>query len=393
MSLLTIPLIFASLAQAPQTPPPPIPADTEIHTTPSGLKYSVLTPGKGGRRAARGDVATVHFTGWLPDGTMFESSRTRGAPLETPVNVGNVTKGWDEALCMMTPGERMKLTIPPELAYQERGRPPVIPPNATLIFEVELLDVKFVGPEFHPAQPDRQKTLPSGIVYEMLDEGEGPMFDPAYRFEAKYALWNTDGQLVDASELGRPWKFKLDSFQLAFGKEVFPLMRVGSRYRFEIPPALAFGAKAADALLPPNSVTVWEIELVRQFEPLPIPQFALSPDNRALKTKTGLLYEVLREGSGPVPRMGNMVTIHFAGWTTDGKLFQASFPDGEPVSFPMRPNTSLPGWLEGLQLMKEGGLYRFTLPPELAFGKRGKPPEVGPDQPVVFVIELLQVDG
>ena len=108
-------------------------------TTMSGLKYIVHTQGTG-EKPARGTMVKAHYTGTLPDGTQFDSSRDRGQPLEFTVGVGQVIAGWDEALLDMRKGERRTLIIPPQLAYGDRGAGSVIPPNATLIFDVELVD-------------------------------------------------------------------------------------------------------------------------------------------------------------------------------------------------------------------------------------------------------------
>jgi peptidylprolyl isomerase len=116
-------------------------SDLEMHTTKSGLKYQIIKDAKG-PKPKKGDVAVVHYTGTLPDGTKFDSSRDRGKPISFNVGVGQVIPGWDEALMMMGSGDHWILTIPPELAYGERGVPGVIPPNSTLIFDVELLEVK-----------------------------------------------------------------------------------------------------------------------------------------------------------------------------------------------------------------------------------------------------------
>lgn len=111
-------------------------------TTPSGLKYEVLASGNG-RAAQNGDTAVVHYTGWLEDGTKFDSSVDRGRPFEFVVGQGKVIQGWDEAVASMKVGDKWKLTIPSELAYGSRGTGGgLIPPNATLIFDVELLDLK-----------------------------------------------------------------------------------------------------------------------------------------------------------------------------------------------------------------------------------------------------------
>ncbi|HEU4442018.1 MAG TPA: FKBP-type peptidyl-prolyl cis-trans isomerase [Burkholderiales bacterium] len=94
-----------------------------------------------GAAAASGQKVTVHYTGWLTNGTKFDSSKDRGDPFVFPLGKGQVIKGWDQGVQGMKVGGKRKLTIPPEMGYGSRGAGGVIPPNATLIFEVELLGV------------------------------------------------------------------------------------------------------------------------------------------------------------------------------------------------------------------------------------------------------------
>jgi FKBP-type peptidyl-prolyl cis-trans isomerase len=109
--------------------------------TASGLKYYVLKKGTGAV-AKSGDNVRVHYTGWLTDGKKFDSSLDRGEPIEFPLGQGRVIKGWDEGVAGMKVGEKRQLQIPAALGYGDRGAGGVIPPNADLIFDVELVGVK-----------------------------------------------------------------------------------------------------------------------------------------------------------------------------------------------------------------------------------------------------------
>ncbi|MBC8140871.1 MAG: FKBP-type peptidyl-prolyl cis-trans isomerase [Armatimonadetes bacterium] len=136
----------------PPTPPPdpktpgdfdkkPFKGNGKPVTTATGLKYEDMTVGTGAV-AVSGKTAVMHYTGTLTDGTQFDSSRDRGAPFDFVVTTGSVIQGWHEGIAGMKVGGRRKLTIPYQLGYGEAGNPPVIPPKATLIFDVELMDLR-----------------------------------------------------------------------------------------------------------------------------------------------------------------------------------------------------------------------------------------------------------
>jgi FKBP-type peptidyl-prolyl cis-trans isomerase FkpA len=112
-----------------------------VITTPSGLQYEDLAEGNG-PAAKAGDSVEVHYTGWLDDGTKFDSSHDRGTPFGFQLGAGRVIRGWDEGVAGMKVGGKRRLVIPSGLAYGARGAGGVIPPNAQLTFEVELLRVR-----------------------------------------------------------------------------------------------------------------------------------------------------------------------------------------------------------------------------------------------------------
>ena len=126
-------------AQAPAAQQPS--ANTDMTTTASGLQFSDSVVGTGAQPQA-GQTVIVHYTGYLDNGTVFDSSVKSNQPLEFVLGTGSVIRGWDEGIASMKVGGKRKLVIPPQLAYGDRGSSGVIPPNARLTFDVELLGIK-----------------------------------------------------------------------------------------------------------------------------------------------------------------------------------------------------------------------------------------------------------
>ncbi len=145
--IATLTLIACTSSEAPPAPqakPTSVaPASTSNapRTTSSGLIIETLATGSG-PLAKSGDKVSVHYTGWLTNGTKFDSSRDRNEPFSFRLGTGQVIPGWDEGVAGMQPGDKRRLTVPAQLAYGSRGAGGVIPPNAVLIFEVELLAIQ-----------------------------------------------------------------------------------------------------------------------------------------------------------------------------------------------------------------------------------------------------------
>jgi len=378
----TLPLL--ALLLVPAFADDPIPADTEVKSTASGLKYCVLKEAAGGARPKENDTVRVHYTGWLVDGKVFDSSRARGQPAQFAV--GGVIEGWREGLRLMTVGSRFKFTIPPELGYGPYGSPPDIPGGATLIFDVELLEI-LSPPEFRNGNPEKQKTTASGLKWEPIVEGEGNGPGKGDGCELKFALWNATGKLIDCSEVSG-FRFQGSPAGLPLGilREAATLMKPGARYRFEAPHALAFGARPVSPDLPPFSPTVWELEMVRV---IALPPFVAPDESKQTTTKSGLKYEVMKEGEGRSPTPADKVSAHYVGWLPDGTVFDSSHLRGAPLEFQL--GQVIRGWGEGLQLMKPGAVYRFVIPAELAYGANGSPPAIPPNQTLIFQVELVKV--
>ena len=147
-------------------------------TTASGLKYIVVKKGKG-KKSEIGKIAEVHYTGWMLDRKKFDSSRDRGEPFEFTLGAKQVISGWDEGVALMKIGDEFRLILPPDLAYGERGAGEVIPPNATLVFDVELLGV-------HKPKKSIVDTMMSIIVDKSIDKAIDTYWTLYSDYEDKY---------------------------------------------------------------------------------------------------------------------------------------------------------------------------------------------------------------
>jgi FKBP-type peptidyl-prolyl cis-trans isomerase len=391
---LALALVVCSGSHAQESAPaevPPIPPDRNRTTLPSGLEISFLAPGGSQAPPKLGDKVTVHYTGWFPDGKVFDSTRKTGKPAE--FRLGRVIEGWSEALQMMSPGAQVKITVPPDLGYGSRGSPPSIPKDATLIFEIELVSVTLMPalPAYRDARLDGQKSTPSGLVYEILEPGSGDAPRQHDIVEIRYAIWNKNRKLVDCTDLaGRPLSGPTGNLPVRFLDEAVLLLKKGGRMRVEVPPEQCFGSMDRGALLPPDSPTVWEIELAN-VKRVPMPRFQRPDPAKGKITATGVLYESLKEGFGRTPKKGSVVAVHYAGWVDDGTLFDASFLRGRPEMLEI--DRLIPGWQEALLLMKEGGALRAEIPPALGYGTDGLPPRIPGNATLLFYIELINVQG
>jgi FKBP-type peptidyl-prolyl cis-trans isomerase len=380
-------LVLPLVLQAPQNPP--IPADTEITTTASGLKMSTLAPGDGKTQPKVGDVVKMNYTGWLTDGTVFDSSVTRKEAFYFELGKGRVIKGWDEGVATMTKGQKLKLTIPPQLAYGEQAQGK-IPANSTLIFEVELIDVAW---SFAPLDASTKKTAANGMGYSVIRPGTGQMAKDGDAVKFTYAVWKPDGEMIEYLEaiLMQRGRAPSQMFTGGLGKlpgalnDFLRFVPLGGATRFEAPAGLCWPQRLPQGLKPDTLVT-WQVEL---HGITPVPQFSMPEESKLKRTASGLAYEVIKEGTGKQPKASDRVTVHYSGWTTDGKNFDSSYSRGQTTSFGL--GQVIKGWTEGLQLMKEGAAYKFVIPPELGYGAQGAGADIPPNATLVFYVELVSV--
>jgi len=244
------------------------------------------------------------------------------------------------------------------------------------------------------APPENAKSSESGLAWTVLQEGTGDKHPSEWDIvTVNYTGWTTDGRMFDSStKRGKPAEFPLNRVIKGWTEGV-QLMVAGEKRRFWIPGNLAYGEAKQDdphaTFGPPRGTLVFDVELI-SFKEAPKPpdapkDVAAIPKN-AKKTKSGLGSRVLKKGTGKDhPSATSVVTVHYSGWTTDGKMFDSSIVRGTPATFGL--NQVIPGWTEGLQLMVVGERRRLWIPEDLAYaGRPGRPQGM-----LVFDVELLDI--
>jgi len=216
---------------------------SEVKTA-SGLKYVDQVVGTG-EAPQPGDFVKVHYTGTLQDGKQFDSSLDRNEPFVFQIGVGQVIPGWDEGVLSMKVGGKRRLTIPPDLGYGASGAGNVIPPNATLIFEVELLEIP-------------------KVKIEDIVVGSGAQPQTGDTVVVHYTGTLQDGKKFDSSlDRGEPFSFQIGVGQVIPGWDQGVIsMKVGGKRKLTIPPELGYGSRGAGGVIPPNATLIFEVELL-----------------------------------------------------------------------------------------------------------------------------------
>jgi peptidylprolyl isomerase len=228
---------------------------------------------------------------------------------------------------------------------------------------------------------DAQKTA-SGLASKVIKAGTSREH-PARTdmVTVHYTGWTTDGKMFDSSHTGpnRPVSFPLDRV-IAGWTEGVQLMVPGETRRLWIPESLAYQGRRD-----PKGMLVFDVELISITHPPQTPPDVKAVPSDARRTASGLAYRVLQPGIGAKhPTSRSQVTVHYTGWTTDGKMFDSSVTRGEPATFPLDGVSA--GWTEGVQLMVEGEKTRFWIPESLAYKGQSAPYGM-----LVFDVELLKI--
>ena len=249
--------MFAATGTTDDKPSMPPLDSKEWKKTESGLETWDVKEGKGTAVEAGGKVK-VHYTGWLTNGEIFDSSVVRKEPIE--FGLDKLIKGWQEGIPGMKPGGVRRLKVPAELAYGKQARG-MIPANSTLVFEIELLATE-EKPMLPKLDAKEWKKLDSGLEVWDVKEGEGEAVKSGGTVTVHYTGWLTDGKQFDSSIGGKPITFPLSGVIKGW-QEGIPGMKPGGTRRLKIPAELGYGKKGAGDDIPPDSVLVFEVQLIK----------------------------------------------------------------------------------------------------------------------------------
>lgn len=378
----------AAMAGLP-APPDVAAAPADAEKTPDGLASKVIAAGTGTEHPGHYDSVKVNYTGWTTDGKMFDSTVVPPRPGRRPgpitLSLARVIPGWTEGIALMVVGEKRRLWIPQDLAY--KGRPGM--PAGMLVFDVELLEI-IPGPkppEDLAAAPADAEKAKDGLASKITQKGTGTAHPhPNDAVRVNYSIWQTDGKLLDAPQT-QPVVRPVTGNMFAGWTEGLQMMVTGEKRTFWVPAALAAPPTMRPGAPPPSDTTM-VIELVDVIPGPKTPPDVKAPPKDAVVEKDGLATKVLAKGTGTVhPTKADSVSVNYAGWTTDGKMFDSSYSRGEPQNLSV--GAVIPGWSEAIQMMVEGEKRRVWIPEDLAY--KGQPQR--PQGMLVFDIELVKING
>lgn len=366
------------------TPPLDIkvpPSDAEKSA--SGMTFKTLSEGSGAA-PGKNDGVEILYSAWREDGSTFATTQPANKP--TTMYLYSTAPGFTEALQKMKVGGKAMFWLPPDIAFpgKQRGKP------ETLVYAVELVAVKPVPktPDDVGKPPSGATKEKSGVVWKKIKSAAGKAERPRAwdAIQLGYTGWDETGKIVDSSEVhAKPVKMPVDGLPPVFADAV-PRLAVGERVRMWFPGSML--GKGPNA---PSGTVTFEVEVTgidRLEQPPPAPSDVARPPADAKKTAKGVFYKVLTAGTGTQkPSGSDQVTVHYTGWTTDGKRFDSSIPEGKPRQF--RVTGVIAGWTDALLEMVVGDKWRVWIPEELAY--KGAPSR--PQGMLVFDVELLGIEA
>lgn len=355
-------------------------------TTPSGLKYMVVSKGTG-TKIEDGDIVTCNYIEKTEKDSVIDDSRLLNTPFVVKVSTGSAIPGFLEALKLSNVGDKLEIFVPYSIGYGE-VQAGSINPKTNLKFTIEIISSTQGLRPFDTKGKDTVK-LSSGLKYIMVLKGNGMRPGKGDIVQIRYTGYLPDGKVFDSSvERNETIKFNLGA-SLPGLDEGIGQMEVGGKARIIIPYMLAFG-EAGRGPIPAKTDIIYDVELVdAQTRIVPVPYDVKGKDT--VTVSNGLKYIIVQSGSGAASQVGKKVKVHYTGYFLDGNIFDSSVERDAVFEFVLGVNPVISGWLEALKMMKVGDKWRLIIPPGLAYGPNGMPPKIPGNTTLVFDVELVGV--
>ncbi len=236
-----------------------------------------------------------------------------------------------------------------------------------------------------------RETIASGVAFAILEQGQGPALTDEMRVSLHYTAYlEEDHTVFDSSrQRDEPISFILGRNMVIAGwEEALPNLQVGDKARLWVPYHLAYGEEGRGPI-PPLADLVFDVEVL-EAEMIEAPEPYDITGLDTLETDTGLQLYIVQEGYGDKPLHGNILTVHYSGYLSDGTLFDSSVQRSVPFRFVLGTGQVLRGWDEGFLELKKGAKARLIIPPHLAYGQRGAGP-IPPSETLIFDVELIDI--
>lgn len=357
----------------------------EAELSDSGIHFMVTREGHGETVPKDNDAITVHYTGWMADGRLFDTTRGGREPRRMQLN--KAAPALVEHFSQMRVGERRRIWIPEDLADQFRN--PEL--EGHVVFDLELLNLEPAPstPEHYATAPDHSTKTATGLAYETLRAGRGEDSPtPADLALLHFNAWDTNGKLTFSTERdGKAPQSVIISDLMPGLQEALSTMKVGELRRVWVPTHLTRIEGLEKFLQQPQVV---ELELLSFIsDPAEIGKAIAEPPQDALATDNGLRYQVLREGAGSEhPAINDTIVVHYSVWNAAGDLLDSSFKAGKPYALPL--DDRLPqGWRDTVSAMVPGEKRRVWIPAELGF-QQYRNVDAGD---LIFEVDLLKIEG
>ncbi len=411
----------------------------------SGILYYFHEEGDGDLKPVNMQVVKVILEWGLRDSLIVTKKMTNG-PVEFQIRdvpaKGNIFDG----LRMMDIGDSATFIINADKYFSPNPVPQFITPGSDLYFDIRLLEIKSEQ-EYNAEMRDRlnkmredeqiylkeyldendinAEPLASGLYYMPVEKGSGPKVETGKMLILDYEYFLIDGtKLYSTWDAKKPLEFRFGSkFDTPGMNEALSMMRVGDRTKLIVPSNIGYGEQGRAQFIPPYSTLVYEVEVLdviseedykkktqhqekirqkqievqkeleakRSQEPGIIQKYIQDNQITVEPNDLGMYYIEEHEGEGDFPQPGDKVKIHYANYTLDGELLQSTHVANHPFEFTLGRSEVILGWEQAIRLMKEGGKARILLPSRLAYGERGAGKPIPPFTPLIYDIELLEV--